>query len=114
MNDTINFKCPHCGAFPLALEAGKRVGYNPYCAVCSVCKKEVDNYRALMYVGKEHVTITISKEEYYDLRIGNALVNSLNIIYPKNMIEMLLDGSPEFYEYHKNKCKEIHKEIFGE
>lgn len=59
-------------------------------------------------------TITISKEEYYNLKISNALVDSLNMVYPKSMIKMLLDGSPEFYEYHKNKCKEIHKEIYGE
>ena len=36
MNDTINFKCPVCGAFLLMLETGKRLGDNTYCAICSV------------------------------------------------------------------------------
>ena len=34
-------KCPHCGAYPLVMNAGRRVSSDESVPVCSVCKKEI-------------------------------------------------------------------------
>lgn len=113
MNDTINFKCPVCGAFPLEFEVGKRSADNTHCAVCSTCKHEVDNYKALMYLEKEHVTIT--KQEYYDLRAKAEVIDSIAQSQgDKNIFEELLSDYGVALVTYNNNCREIYKEIFGE
>jgi len=114
MNDTINSKCPVCGAFPLKLEAGKRSGYNTYSAVCSVCKKEIESLKTLACVREEDI-ITITKQEYYDLRAKAEVIDSIAQSQGnENIFEELLSDYGIALETYNNICKEIYKEIFGE
>ena len=114
MSVTKKYRCPHCGASRLVLASGKRGGYSAYSAICSVCKKEVDSLKTLACVREEDI-ITITKQEYYDLRAKAEVIDSIAQSQGnENIFEELLSDYGIALETYNNICKEIYKEIFGE
>lgn len=59
-------------------------------------------------------TITISKEEYYNLKIKAEVIDSIAQSQGnKNILEELLSDYGIALETYNNNCREIYKEIFG-